>query len=212
MAKSADSKLPALKGEEASNTLFEYLRAQNRPLNEKMIYENLHGRISKPEIVRSLGPLVESGEVTKKTYGKQSIYWYAQSHYEEVDAEQLAALDYELEQAEAEQAEAESTLREARHERESLALTPTTDALVERRRELERQCSALDDELERYRRSGIEPIDRDQYETRNRRLEEVERQAAKRRRLLRQVLGTLEEQVEDMSRQQLYDCIGIEVE
>lgn len=73
--------------------LLEYLRVQNRPFNEKMLYENLHGAVTKKQITSVLEELIASGDVVRKTYGKQSVVWYNQENIPVLSAEELAELD-----------------------------------------------------------------------------------------------------------------------
>lgn len=63
---------------EARKTVLTYMRAQNRPFNSKMVFENLHGALMQAQVTKALDDLAEAGTLVKKENKKQHVYWIAQ--------------------------------------------------------------------------------------------------------------------------------------
>lgn len=123
--------------ESAPDIVLDYLRAQNRPFNEKMLYENLHGAVTKKQIASVLDELITAGDVVRKTYGKQSVVWYNQERIPVLSTEELVALDAKH----AELIAQETTLKEKVAKRaaakRAILTVETGDQLQDRKARLE---------------------------------------------------------------------------
>jgi 26S proteasome regulatory subunit (ATPase 3-interacting protein) len=77
----------------------EYLNKQNRPYNHKMIFENIHGKdigLSETVVKTICANLAENNQVSTKNYNNKPLYWAKQDQHEDLDPEQLKALDLDL--------------------------------------------------------------------------------------------------------------------
>lgn len=66
---------------------------QNRPFNEKMLFENLHGVVGLTQVKKILANLVESKFLVCKENKKQKVFWYNQDLIPDVNKDDLANLD-----------------------------------------------------------------------------------------------------------------------
>lgn len=74
----------------------DYLKTQNRPFNVQMLFMNLHKAVGKTALQKLLDDLVSRGELTSKTFGKSSLYWYNQDNLPVPDEDQLQQIDQEI--------------------------------------------------------------------------------------------------------------------
>eukprot|EP00597_Dinobryon_sp_UTEXLB2267_P003665 CAMPEP_0170076678 /NCGR_PEP_ID=MMETSP0019_2-20121128/13640_1 /TAXON_ID=98059 /ORGANISM="Dinobryon sp., Strain UTEXLB2267" /LENGTH=319 /DNA_ID=CAMNT_0010288537 /DNA_START=43 /DNA_END=999 /DNA_ORIENTATION=+ len=85
----------------AKKLLLQYLKSQNRPYSAIQLHDNLHGRIPKSVLERSLASLTstEGAEIVCKEYGKSKIYFVDQNIGVSSDftAEELEQLEEENE-------------------------------------------------------------------------------------------------------------------
>lgn len=58
--------------------ILEYMTKTNRPYSAMNVFENLHGSIKKKNVQKKLERLAETGNLTKKLFGKTSIYFINQ--------------------------------------------------------------------------------------------------------------------------------------
>lgn len=56
------------------DTLVEYMRKTNRPYSLINIFDNLHGKVKKPVLLKMLEQLVVKNKLTCKEFGKARIY------------------------------------------------------------------------------------------------------------------------------------------
>merc|ERR1712178_457547 len=76
----------------------QYLVKQNRPYSAIDITNNLHKEFGKTLVERTLEALSESGQIVKKTYGKQKVFCADQSKYPDVDDTELKSMDSQVNQ------------------------------------------------------------------------------------------------------------------
>src|SRR5258708_1288149 len=94
---SADTSSGGLdKGEQA---IFDYFVRQNRPYSAIDIFNNLHGEVGKTACVRVLSSLSERNLIHQKVYGKQSVFVARQDTGNAPSAEELSAIDAQIEDA-----------------------------------------------------------------------------------------------------------------
>ncbi|KAG1725497.1 Tat binding protein 1-interacting protein-domain-containing protein [Suillus paluster] len=92
-AKSSDVKV--LKGQEAEDTILQYLKRMNRPFGAVDVSANLKGAVPKAATQKILVALAEKGEIVQKTYGKTSFFVVNQASIDAVPADKLAELEVE---------------------------------------------------------------------------------------------------------------------
>jgi hypothetical protein len=72
--------------------IYKYMLSANRPYSPINVFDNLHGSIPKPALLRLMDKLVADGKLTMKLFNKSQVYWVAQSAFEDVSEEAMAAL------------------------------------------------------------------------------------------------------------------------
>lgn len=125
---------PPVASESAARKLIlQYMMLQNRPYSAIQVFENLHQRISKPVVERTLNALCEDGgDLCVKEYGKAKIYFPDQRKlvtsfsYGDVDR-----LNIEIEVEERAVAELDESIRRLRGELGKLESEPS-DADMQR--------------------------------------------------------------------------------
>jgi 26S proteasome regulatory subunit (ATPase 3-interacting protein) len=122
---------------EAKDVVATYLQDQNRPYNDKMIYENLHGTIRKKDATSALKDLTAEGLTEEKVNGKQRIYWPDQARLEVLDPAGLAALDADLVGLADQEKQAKEKLGKRKRQNSELTGLASDD-------QLDRQIAALE--------------------------------------------------------------------
>eukprot|EP00923_Selenidium_pygospionis_P043080 GHVN01074241.1.p1 GENE.GHVN01074241.1~~GHVN01074241.1.p1 ORF type:complete len:170 (+),score=27.49 GHVN01074241.1:16-525(+) len=56
--------------EEGESMILDYMLTQNRPYSVQNVFDNLHGRVAKPSVLRIMDALVERGKLIIKEYGQ----------------------------------------------------------------------------------------------------------------------------------------------
>ena len=158
---SAKKKTPKLSDSDSKKLISEYMKSQNRPLNAKMVFENLHGAMGQTQVQKTLDDLSDAGVLVRKDNKKQRIYWTSQDTPEMLeatsgDAEKIAAdLDEGIRRAAAaaKAARAEAEQRAAANKR--LGAQPTegeAEALIQK---LKGETEALERKLEGLKGSTV---------------------------------------------------------
>ncbi|KXN70301.1 TBPIP-domain-containing protein [Conidiobolus coronatus NRRL 28638] len=94
-------KRPASSMEDSTEeVILEYMKKMNRPYSLTDLCTNLHSQIKKTGAQRALESLVSQDLIKSKAYGKQVVYCYNQSLWEEVDSDKLKELDDKIEEIE----------------------------------------------------------------------------------------------------------------
>jgi 26S proteasome regulatory subunit, ATPase 3, interacting protein len=60
------------------------------------VFNNLHGKVGKTQVQKSLANLVASGEITQKIYGKQAVFVVKQDDGERPSQQELDQLDVSI--------------------------------------------------------------------------------------------------------------------
>ncbi|ORX34637.1 Tat binding protein 1-interacting protein-domain-containing protein [Kockovaella imperatae] len=129
MPPKAAAKEKAVKGDEAEELVLQYLKSTNRPYASADVSANLKGKVPKPAAQKILTTLAEKGSLTMKTYGKQTIFVYDQSHLTALSKEDLAALDIEIKQTSADLESTRKTLRSVQSDLSAQESQPKTKDL-----------------------------------------------------------------------------------
>ncbi|KAI0790056.1 TBPIP-domain-containing protein [Abortiporus biennis] len=94
-AKSGEAKVAVLKGQEAEDTVLQYIKRMNRPFGAVDVSANLKGAVPKTATQKILIALAEKGELVQKIYGKTTFFVANQANLEDMPAEKLATLEAE---------------------------------------------------------------------------------------------------------------------
>ncbi|KAI9494471.1 Tat binding protein 1-interacting protein-domain-containing protein [Zychaea mexicana] len=112
---------------EEDNAVLDYLRKVNRPYSATDVFNNLHGKYQKSNIVKALERLTDQEVVSQKTYGKTNIYSIKQSKEDIPSPEeaeninkQIEALSREMESVQGDNVKLQKNLKD-------LKAAPTTD-------------------------------------------------------------------------------------
>ncbi|KAJ7125003.1 TBPIP-domain-containing protein [Mycena epipterygia] len=91
----AKSDVKVLKGQDAEDSVLDYIKRMNRPYGAVDVSANLKGAVPKPAVQKILLALAEKGDLVQKTYGKTSFFVANQANIEALPAERFAALEEE---------------------------------------------------------------------------------------------------------------------
>ena len=72
------------------------MKKQNRPYSLINIFDNLHGKIKKPQVQRILDSLTDAGELQMKEFGKAKIYLLNQKSIPDVNQAELDKISKEV--------------------------------------------------------------------------------------------------------------------
>lgn len=94
---------PLIKGQEAEDLVKNYLREQYRPYSVSDLILNLHNKVNKATMNKSLESLVSKNEIISKTYGKMVYYVYIEEEIdgnieEEINIESINKIKGEVEE------------------------------------------------------------------------------------------------------------------
>ena len=73
-------------------TIYNYLKGQNRPYSASDIFMNLQKKIGKTQVQRSIDSLVEAQKVIQKDFGKSKIYVINQSEFPPIEQEKIVSM------------------------------------------------------------------------------------------------------------------------
>lgn len=164
---SSKKKTVKLSDSDAKKLISEYMRSQNRPLNSKMVFENLHGAIGQTQVQKTMDDLADAGVLVRKDNKKQRIYWTSQDTPEMLeassgDAEKIAAeLDEGIQraQAAAKAAKAEADQLAAANKR--LSAQPTDAEAEKLIVKLKAEAEALEKKLEGLKANTVKVSKKD---------------------------------------------------
>eukprot|EP00727_Mastigamoeba_balamuthi_P010293 m51a1_g5887 putative homologous-pairing protein 2 homolog isoform x2 (235) ;mRNA; r:521170-522107 len=196
--------------DEAEKIVLDYMKAQNRPYNSKMVFENLHNALANAQVAKALDDLAERGALVRKENKKQHIYWASQDDAAAPDAT-VGDLDAQLASAKSSLASAKAEGADLAARARSLGAQPTDAALRAALAEERAAVAALGARAEALRGGGgarVDPGEKRAAEAaRERRREEWRR----RRRLCRDVVEGVTEGA-GVSARQLAEDAGIELD
>ncbi|KAL7411796.1 Tat binding protein 1-interacting [Mrakia frigida] len=150
-------KVVSAKGDEAEDMVLKYLKKVNRPYASTDISANLKQAVSKAAAQKALLSLSDKGLLTKKDYGKQTVFVYPQEAAGDSAESSLADLDAELQALVEPLEEAKKRASKLQTEVNALKSTPTTDDLEIEIEELNKTNATHLSHLEPLR-AGAQPI------------------------------------------------------
>ncbi|KAL1922338.1 uncharacterized protein VTP21DRAFT_9877 [Calcarisporiella thermophila] len=206
----AKAKKPATaaKGDDAENTVLEYLRKQNRPYSATDVFNNLHGAVAKTAIQKILNALNEKGEVSSKTYGKQTVYVISQDQFENPSQEDFDRMDGEIEELKKQIAEVKDQNKQLQSTLSGLNSSLTNDQIEERLKELAAENAKNEERLATLR-SGAKPISQEERERINKAFETNRQLWRSRKRLFNDIWSAVTEHFPGNPKE-LMEEIGIE--
>ncbi|KAJ8654775.1 hypothetical protein O0I10_009496 [Lichtheimia ornata] len=200
-------KAPSPNSEEEDIVVRNYLRKVNRPYSATDVFNNLHGKYQKSNIVKALDRLTEQETVVSKTYGKMTIYSIKQDKTDMLP-EQLEAMDVNV-QTLANQVE--STMQENQHLSSTLrdiTITPLTQDAKELASKLTQENETYRGRLEKIKQGQtlLAPEERKRIDTV---LEHMRKEWRIRRKMFVDIFSTVTEQSADKPAE-LKEELGIE--
>ncbi|KAK9301169.1 hypothetical protein QLX08_006386 [Tetragonisca angustula] len=194
-----------------TDTVYKYMKVQNRPYSINDLVSNLHNEYGKTAVQKAIDKLVTEGKIFEKVYGKQKIYCPVQdsSH----DIEELMRIDKEL-QAHANEVESkyQEFEREIKVQEALLSSMKSSITIEEARRqkiELQKRIALLTNKLDGLMEaSGTEDLTECKIKA-EKELNEYSREYGKRKRLCTEILDCILDNYPG-SKTELYEEIGID--
>ncbi|OAD69450.1 hypothetical protein PHYBLDRAFT_66328 [Phycomyces blakesleeanus NRRL 1555(-)] len=131
--------------------ILKYMKKVNRPYSATDIFNNLHGKYSKPSVVRALDSLTDQNELFVKTYGKMQVY----ANIEGIKNEDLEGLQKQVTVLEGKMSNMVEDNRKLNHTLSDLKKEPTTEnakALLEKRK---RENAQMREHLETLKSGAV---------------------------------------------------------
>ena len=196
-----------------ADTVYQYMKVQNRPYSINDIVSNLHHEYGKTAVQKSIDKLVAGGKLFEKVYGKQKVYCVVQDSSHSV--EELMRIDKEM-QAHAN--EVESKYQELENEikvQEALLVSIKSSITIEeakkQKAEVQENIKVLTQKLdELMEASGTEDLTECKRKS-EKALNNYSREHVKRKRLCTEIMDCILENYPG-SKTELYEEIGIESE
>ncbi|KAI9009944.1 Tat binding protein 1-interacting protein-domain-containing protein [Phycomyces nitens] len=133
--------------DEGEQTILKYMKKVNRPYSATDVFNNLHGKYSKPSVVRALDSLAEQDELISKTYGKMQIYAARQSK-DGVKKEDLETLQVQASVLEGKLEAVVESNRQLSRTLADLKKEPTTESAKALLKKKEEEISQMRNHLE----------------------------------------------------------------
>lgn len=105
------------------------MKKQNRPYSLINIFDNLHGKIKKPQVQRILDSLTDAGELQMKEFGKAKIYLLNQKSIPDVNQSELDQLTKEVQELRTAHRELTDEIKSLTAELKELQNAPTEEQL-----------------------------------------------------------------------------------
>jgi len=209
--KDAADKVPALKGVAAENAIRDYIRKSNRPYGAADVSANIKNAVSKPATQKVLLALTEKGEITQKTYGKQTFFCADQSELEDLSGAEISALESELASATEQIKALTISNRNLALESTKLRLTPTTDELPILISNLEAELSAIETSLESYRAKFVLPSS-EEVSKMEKDWNQWREEWKKRKTVFKRIWSSITESLSPTDAVDLAESLGIEID
>ncbi|XP_043584353.1 homologous-pairing protein 2 homolog [Bombus pyrosoma] len=195
-----------------TDTVYKYMKTQNRPYSINDLVSNLHNEYGKTAVQKAIDKLVAEGKIFEKVYGKQKIYCAVQDTSHDMD--ELMRINRELQNH---ANEVESKYRELQEEikvQEALLLSIKSSITIEEAKKqkvkLKERIQVLTDKLDSLMEaSGTEDLTETKRKAEEA-LNEYSREYSKRKRLCTDILDCILDNYPS-SKTELYEEIGIDL-
>ena len=188
--------------------VLDYMRKRNRPYSLINIFDNLQGKIKKPELQQVLDTLSSKGHLVAKDFGKNVVYWYNQKLIE-VNNDILEQSKYELKQRKEEKETLEMEIKDMRVTLGALERTPTTTELSTGIETMTSELSLMKKKLEGYKGNNCQTVSKEEIESLEGQLSGLAKIKSTRQKILKEMIDTLTES-SGMSKKALLESIGID--
>ncbi|KAI9216370.1 Tat binding protein 1-interacting protein-domain-containing protein [Blastocladiella britannica] len=117
-------------GDDPEEAVLQYLQRFNRPFGQNDIAVGLKDSVGKSAIAKALATLVEQQKVVDKPFGKTHVYWIAQNDDDMPPADELDAMETEVNDLKSTLPDLETAVAALRRDHAALVKTPTTPDLA----------------------------------------------------------------------------------
>ncbi|KAI8051186.1 Tat binding protein 1-interacting protein-domain-containing protein [Syncephalis plumigaleata] len=128
-----------------------YLTRTNRPFSAGDVSSNLHNAVAKTAAQKILTQLAEQGQIVCKTYGKQQIYFIAQTDKALPSSEELQAMDQQIETCKQNVVTLSQQTKQLATMQQGLSGSISTDDAEKRLNELEQSNKQMEAKLAQLR-------------------------------------------------------------
>ncbi|XP_064104604.1 LOW QUALITY PROTEIN: homologous-pairing protein 2 homolog [Macrobrachium nipponense] len=199
------------KDNEAMERIRSYMEQQNRPYSVNDIFMNLHKDIGKTAVQKALDQLVSGGMLREKSYGKQKVYVYEQSHFPSFDENKLKELDNEIAKLNESVKEKEKLSTEAEAKLRGLNSSLTTEEAMKRIAELEEEISTLQNKLTNLNQQPRTLVSKEEKEKIEGESDNMNKMWRKRKRMAMDILDAILEGY-PKPKKVLFEEIGVETD
>lgn len=213
---STKKKTVKLSDKEAKDIIAKYMREQNRPLNPKMVFENLHGAMGQTQVQKTMDDLAEAGVLVRKDNKKQKIYWTSQDTPEMLeccsgDADKITAeLDESIQRAAAAAKAAKSEGDQLAATNKRLAAQPTDAEATKLVEKLREEAEAMEKKLEGLKANTVK-VSRKELEASEKKCEKNKSEWRKRKRVCVEIVDKFVEAM-GTKKSKFMDDLGIETD
>ncbi|XP_066987835.1 LOW QUALITY PROTEIN: homologous-pairing protein 2 homolog [Macrobrachium rosenbergii] len=179
------------KDNEAMERVRSYMEQQNRPYSVNDIFMNLHKDIGKTAVQKVLDQLVSSGKLREKSYGKQKVYVYDQSHFPSFDENKLKEMDNEIAELNESVKEKEKLTTEVEAKLRGLNSSLTTEEAMKKVAELEEEISTLQNKLSNLQSTTQDLVSKEEKEKIEGESENMNKMWRKRKRMAMDILDAI---------------------
>eukprot|EP01105_Mastigella_eilhardi_P018007 TRINITY_DN4156_c0_g2_i2.p1 TRINITY_DN4156_c0_g2~~TRINITY_DN4156_c0_g2_i2.p1 ORF type:complete len:240 (+),score=81.04 TRINITY_DN4156_c0_g2_i2:25-720(+) len=190
MADKKKKAAPKLSEKDAEKLLLEYMQRQNRPYNNKTVFENLHGEIGQVQVTKVLAELADKGALQCKENGKQKIYWVTQQESSEDHAMSATDFEQQLSNMTADVAVLKEKVDALDKENKSLASSPVTSEATTKKEALLAEKENLAEKLEQLSSSSV-VITKADREAAQKQFDHARDAWRKRKRMCREIMETI---------------------
>ena len=188
--------------------VIEYYQKQNRPYNLLNLFDNLHGKYKKPDLLAALNRLVLTEQLIHKDFNKNIVYWPNQSLIKidektlELEKNRFGELKNEIETN-------RRVVTDLKNNLSNIEKTPTTVSLNEKIEKTEMIILKLKEELNDYQSNQVLLVPEIEIQQAEQKITIVAKIKNQRQKILKNMIESLIEST-GLSRTALLEKIGIE--
>jgi len=199
------------KAQKVDETIFTYMKKQNRPYSALDIFNNLHKKIGKTAVVKSLELLSKQNKLLEKTYGKSKIYVVHQSQFSDVQDDDLNKLDVETTSIQVKLDQLNSEIQSKSKILQNLLSEPTTQDAVSQLKSLQDEYKGIMSKVESLTSSGRKEVDPEQKTKLLKVKSELNSQLRKRKRCTNDLMNAVLEGY-PKSKKAFIEEVGLEID
>ncbi|PBC30729.1 homologous-pairing protein 2 homolog [Apis cerana] len=194
-----------------AETVYKYMKIQNRPYSINDLVSNLHNEYGKVAVQKAVDKLVAEGKIFEKVYGKQKLYCPTQDS--SLDVEELMRIDKELQahanEVESKHQELEKEIKVQEALLSSMKSSITIEEAKKQKVLTQQRIIELENKLDALMEAnGTEDLTESKRKA-EKALNDYSREYVKRKRLCTEILDCILDNYPG-SKNELYEEIGIE--